>query len=85
VRQVWQETLRMPPEKVTIPPGLPVYKKPVDRIPATVPESVKTMHPHGILNKALSRMLLTHKKLPNTLKGKHAPKVLKKTKKPKVL
>jgi len=50
-----------------------------------VPESVKTMHPHGILNKALSRMLLTHKKLPNTLKGKHAPKVLKKTKKPKVL
>jgi hypothetical protein len=72
------------PEKLSIPPSLPPYEKPVDRQPAVIPDSLK---PHGIINKFIGQMLKAPKMKQSMkmMSMKKNPKPLPKMKKKKVL
>jgi ribosomal protein L13 len=41
-----------------LPPGLPTYAPPKERVPATIPTGLENLtKPHGIMNKLIGRML----------------------------
>ena len=40
-----------------LPPSLPVYKAPAQRVPATIPEGMEVKKMPGVMNKMISRAL----------------------------